>query len=208
MIDTISQYLPILRREMAEYAQPFAGGTSSLTENETHDLFKVTDIFTHKGKRESNDNLVVRIHHNFIVIERDMNDKTLVDALVQSGVPRDRIVLTYAHESLEKRVAEDEKYALYNGIRMLMESYLRSDDGSKSWLAASDDHTFLALHHVYSKQGTRKVETALVVRLIGKQIVIEHDINDKVLVEALVQAGIPRDKIILAYAGEPLPEEA
>ncbi|MBX3063608.1 MAG: hypothetical protein U0528_14555 [Anaerolineae bacterium] len=28
------------------------------------------------------------------------------------------------------------------------------------------------------------------------------------LIDALVQAGIPRDKIILAFAGEPVPETA
>lgn len=31
--------------------------------------------------------------------------------------------------------------------------------------------------------------------------------HNKPLVEALVQAGIPREKIVLAYAGEPVPQE-
>jgi hypothetical protein len=46
----------------------------------------------------------------------------------------------------------------------------------------------------------------LIVRLEGDHIIIERDINDKVLVDALVQAGIPRQQIILAYAGEALKE--
>ena len=37
-------------------------------------------------------------------------------------------------------------------------------------------------------------------------IVIERDVNDKPLVDALLQAGIPRKQIVLAYAGEPVNE--
>jgi hypothetical protein len=43
---------------------------------------------------------------------------------------------------------------------------------------------------------------------ISIQIVIEMDDSNKPLVDALLQAGIPRSKIILAYAGEPVPESA
>jgi len=37
-------------------------------------------------------------------------------------------------------------------------------------------------------------------------IVIEHDATDKPLVEALTAAGVPRDHIVLAYAGETRPD--
>jgi hypothetical protein len=46
------------------------------------------------------------------------------------------------------------------------------------------------------------VDTSLIARLAGNTIVIEHDVNNKPLIEALLAAGIPRDRIILAYAGE------
>jgi hypothetical protein len=46
----------------------------------------------------------------------------------------------------------------------------------------------------------------LLVRLVHDHIVIERDINSKPLVDALMQAGIPRERIVLAYAGEPIPE--
>ncbi|MDX2140626.1 MAG: element excision factor XisI family protein [Chloroflexota bacterium] len=38
--------------------------------------------------------------HDSVVIERDMNDKPLVDALVQAGVPREKIILAYAGEAM------------------------------------------------------------------------------------------------------------
>lgn len=40
----------------------------------------------------------------------------------------------------------------------------------------------------------------------GDKIIIDLDINDKMLVDALLQAGVPRDQIVLAYAGESIPE--
>jgi hypothetical protein len=34
----------------------------------------------------------------------------------------------------------------------------------------------------------------------------EEDPTDKKLVDALLQRGIPREQIVLAYAGEPIPD--
>lgn len=49
---------------------------------------------------------------------------------------------------------------------------------------------------------------ALMACILQEKIIIEHDIAlDKPLVDALmVNAGIPRSQIVLAYAGETLPE--
>lgn len=49
-------------------------------------------------------------------------------------------------------------------------------------------------------------DVVVLARVVGDKVVIEHDGTDKPLVEALLYRGIPRDKIILAYAGEPVPD--
>lgn len=49
---------------------------------------------------------------------------------------------------------------------------------------------------------------SLLARFIGSIVVIERDQNDKQLVDALEQLGVPRSQIILAYAGEAVPESA
>ncbi len=54
--------------------------------------------------------------------------------------------------------------------------------------------------------GERIVNTGLIVHCIDNLIIVDRDINNKPLVDALVQAGVPRSQIILAYAGEPVPE--
>ncbi len=44
-------------------------------------------------------------------------------------------------------------------------------------------------------------------RIDGDQVIIEEDTTDKPLLDALIQAGVPREKIVLAYAGEAVPSE-
>ena len=45
-------------------------------------------------------------------------------------------------------------------------------------------------------------------RVVGDKVVIEEDTTDKKLVDALIQRGIPREQIVLAYEGEPIPDAA
>lgn len=52
------------------------------------------------------------------------------------------------------------------------------------------------------------VDTGLLVRLVGERIIVERDVNDKPLVDALIQAGVDRSLIVLKYAGEPADEAA
>jgi len=54
----------------------------------------------------------------------------------------------------------------------------------------------------------RVVDTGLVARIKNNHIIIEYDVNDKPLVDALIQAGVPRKQIVLAYAGENVEEAA
>ena len=75
-----------------------------------------------------------------------------------------------------------------------------------TYLTSSEDNTIFGIVGVGTMQGQRFTVTGLVVRLEGNLIIIERDANDKPLVDALLQVGIPREQIILAYAGEPVPE--
>ena len=77
-----------------------------------------------------------------------------------------------------------------------------------SYLTSSADQQVFAIVSVGHVRGQHIVDTGLVVRLINDRIVIERDVNDKPLVDALVQAGVPRAQIVLAYAGESVEEAA
>lgn len=43
-------------------------------------------------------------------------------------------------------------------------------------------------------------------RIVGNQVIIEEDVTDRKLVDALIADGIPREQIILGYAGEAVPD--
>lgn len=75
-----------------------------------------------------------------------------------------------------------------------------------SYLTQSADGNVLTVTDFAEVQGKRITGISLVVRLIGNFVVIERDQNDKLIVDALLEAGIPRSQIVLAYAGEPVPE--
>ena len=79
---------------------------------------------------------------------------------------------------------------------------------SDAYLTVSPDDNLLTVVDIAHIHGQRIVATSLIVRLLNNQVVVEHDDNNKPLVDALVQAGVPRSKIILAYLGESVPEVA
>ncbi len=95
---------------------------------------------------------------------------------------------------------------LKDTVRAVTAGYAREGLNSHSYLIHNDDNTILSVVTVPKCKGSSFV--SLLVRMLADTIVIERDQNDKPLVNALIQAGIPRAQIILAYAGEPAPESA
>lgn len=99
-----------------------------------------------------------------------------------------------------------------DGLKETLVNVLRDYAGkglnSYSYLTHSDDGQFYTVISIGQVRDKQIVETGLVVRLLHDKIVIERDINDKILADALMQAGVPREQIILAYAGETVEETA
>jgi hypothetical protein len=92
-------------------------------------------------------------------------------------------------------------------VRATVESYAVEGANFKSFLTTSPDGNLLTVVDVaIDDQGHRFTATSIIVRLIDGRVVIEHDDNGKPLVDALIQAGVARNQIVLAYAGEPGPE--
>lgn len=52
-----------------------------------------------------------------------------------------------------------------------------------------------------------KAGIIVMARIVGDKVIIDEDTTDRPLYEALMRSGIPREQIVLAYAGETLPEE-
>lgn len=68
-----------------------------------------------------------------------------------------------------------------------------------------DEHQTYAVNTVEYPERSNFTGVVVLARIVGDVVVIEGDHTDKPLVDALLQRGIPRDQIVLAYAGEPIP---
>ncbi|MCC6613053.1 MAG: XisI protein [Anaerolineae bacterium] len=94
-------------------------------------------------------------------------------------------------------------------VRETLEAYAVEGENFDSYLAVTaDERLFSVIDIVRAPANERSIVTSSVVRLVGNRIVIEYDDNSEPIVDALLDAGIPREQIILAYAGEPVPEGA
>jgi hypothetical protein len=95
----------ILKREVKAYAGEGLNGMSYFTQSEDGTVFSVVGISFMPGETWADAALIARIDGEHIIIELDISDKPLVDALTQAGIPRDRVVLAYAGEKLPADVA-------------------------------------------------------------------------------------------------------
>ncbi|MBL8134605.1 MAG: XisI protein [Anaerolineae bacterium] len=96
--------------------------------------------------------------------------------------------------------------SLKDTLLQVLQGYTGEALNGSSILTISPDETLFTVVSIGQVRDQRIVDTGLVVRCDGETIIIEHDANDKLLVEALEQAGIPRTQIILAYQGESAPK--
>ena len=97
---------------------------------------------------------------------------------------------------------------LIDSLKNALDAYTGEALNGYSYLTESQDGTIFTVVSVGYLPDKRIVDAGLIVCLIGDRIVIERDVNDKPLVDALLQAKVPREQIVLAYAGEPVEESA
>lgn len=94
------QFVNILRAEMEKYAVEGINSLSYLTENIDATVFTCTTTSKTDTKTNPFVDLFVRVVADSIIIEEDRNSKPLVDALLQAGIPREKIILAYAGEKV------------------------------------------------------------------------------------------------------------
>lgn len=94
---------------------------------------------------------------------------------------------------------------LKNIVQREVTTYTGKGLNGYSYLVANPDQLAFTVVSVGYIDGERFANADLIVRIIGNTVIIERDDNDPPLVDALLQADIPRSQIVLAYAGEPAP---
>ncbi|MCA0456095.1 MAG: XisI protein [Chloroflexi bacterium] len=93
-------------------------------------------------------------------------------------------------------------------VHQVVSEYAKDGLNCISYLTQNADGSLLTVVDIEDSPQVHDIGISLVVRIIGTQVIIERDLNNKAAVDALIQAGIDRKDIILAYAGEAVPEAA
>ncbi len=93
-------------------------------------------------------------------------------------------------------------------VRQVAAGYAGKVLNGYSTLTQSEDGNVYTIVDVAQVKGKHISGVSLVVCIVGDKVIVERDQNDKVIADALIQAGIKREDIILAYAGEAVPEAA
>lgn len=91
-------------------------------------------------------------------------------------------------------------------VRREVDKYAGRALNGNMYSVLDDEHRTYTVLAVQLPRGSQVVRAVVMARIEGDKVIIEEDRTNKPLVEALEQAGIPREKIVLAYAGEAVPE--
>lgn len=94
-------------------------------------------------------------------------------------------------------------------VRQEVARYAGYSPLAKLYPILDDSHQIYAVVIIEDDPAVRPAYVVVMARVMGDYIVIDEDRSfDKPLVDALIHnGGIPREQIILAYAGEKLPEQ-
>jgi hypothetical protein len=97
---------------------------------------------------------------------------------------------------------------LKQSLREEVQKYAAGGRGANVLLFAilDDEQGLYAVNAVDYPKRENVADVVVLARIVGNMVVIEEDMTDKKLVNALQQRGILRDQIILAYAGERIPD--
>lgn len=98
--------------------------------------------------------------------------------------------------------------SLKDVVHRVVSGYAGRGLNSIGYLTQNDDGSVLTVTDFARIRGEHISGISLIVRIIDERVIVERDQNDKIVKDALIQAGVPREMIILAYAGEPVPETA
>jgi hypothetical protein len=186
----------ILIETMKGYAGQGLNGISYLTLNDAQNVFAIVSVSTWKGEHFADSSLIVRLQRDWILIERDMNSDILMEALVEAGIPRKKIICVYAGETL----SDDDVFK--DILQQQMEAHAAHISGYFTLNEA--ENLFIVTRRTNGKRKA-SAETEYIARFTESKVVIEYAPHSQFLADALVVAGIPVDRIVLSSKEAPEP---
>ena len=87
-----------------------------------------------------------------------------------------------------------------------LEKYAGEGANALAFPVFDDRRQHYAIAIIDYPERTEPADVILLARIAGDKIIIEEDVTDKKLVDALLQQGVSREQIVLAYEGEKAPQ--
>lgn len=84
--------------------------------------------------------------------------------------------------------------------------YARGLRSTSYFVVDPQQHVYVVLDVPDPDRQHELTAAVVMARIVGERVVIDADLTDRPLIDALVAAGIPRERIVAAYLGERLPE--
>lgn len=111
---------------------------------------------------------------------------------------------------MDRTLEQISTQALAEITRREVSLYAATSDTAAFYPVLDEEHQTYAVVVIENDRSQSPAWVFVMARIVGDKVVIEEDTTlDKHLVDALIHnGGIPRDKIILAYKGEPVPDAA
>jgi hypothetical protein len=90
--------------------------------------------------------------------------------------------------------------SLEDVVREVVFSYASDGLNLRTYPLSNEDQHIYAVNVIDWPERHLPAGVVVLARIEGEQVIIEEDLTDRPLVEALVSAGIPREQITLKYA--------
>jgi len=87
-------------------------------------------------------------------------------------------------------------------VKKVVFSYATGGLKLRTYALSNEQEGVYAVNVVDWPERHRPAGVVVLARIDGDKVIIEEDLTDRPLVDALVSAGIPRNRIILKYAEE------
>ncbi len=85
-------------------------------------------------------------------------------------------------------------------VREVVFSYASGGLNLRTYPLSNDEQHIYAVNVIDWPNRQRPASVVVLARVEDNRVIIEEDLTDRPLVEALVNAGVPREQIILKYA--------
>ena len=85
-------------------------------------------------------------------------------------------------------------------VKEVVFSYAAGGLNLRTFPLSNEEQGVFSVNVIDWPERHRSAAVVVLARVEGEQVIIEEDLTDRPLVDALVSAGIPRENIVLKYA--------